>query len=521
MHLNLFLAHNGFFRFFVSISILLCASIIGNAKTIICDSSQSIAKILSGSNNTYIIQNLIDLGGETVIIGDNSILRFEGGSLANGQILMNYTLIDGNALFNNVGLKGKIKNLFIDFAWFGAKGDGVHDDTQAVQSAIDACASLDNITTVSGRDGIYLVSKPIDLSSNPKWSRHNISIVGRTKPNPNVRKGLNILGKTGDGKAIIECIDCAQNTFENIGLFSEGAEASTIGIVIARGEGMNYVPHATMRNCYIGIDINNKKSGLKNNGFGTIGILSKDMEESEFLNCDIWANCCVVLANQGKVVRKTAVDKHKKPTSKYIEFHCQPFHNTAIISKDRLSNTVFRFEDCRFVEINGEAPAIIGEGVHSLRIRDSYFQRRVAKGVSGNYDVVLHLNDAWHLKVEGVTENFGSLMFNFGSLDHSDIDVGMVIMEKGEAPLLLFKELDTTARSCVNNKINIRSNYVGVNLVSYYPKSPNSTSSIFHIKNSVIKTNVRTNDFLSSARLFESNNTIQFNDMIFNNYRSR
>ena len=99
--------------------------------------------------------------------------------------------------------------------------------------------------------------------------------------------------------------------------------------------------------------------------------------------------------------------------------------------------------------------------------------------------------------------------------------MGMVIMEKGEAPLLLFKELDTTARSCVNNKINIRSNYVGVNLVSYYPKSPNSTSSIFHIKNSVIKTNVRTNDFLSSARLFESNNTIQFNDMIFNNYRSR
>ena len=206
MHLNLFLAHNGFFRFFVSISILLCASIRGNAKTIICDSSQSIAKILSGSNNTYIIQNLIDLGGETVIIGDNSILRFEGGSLANGQILMNYTLIDGNALFNNVGLKGKIKNLFIDFAWFGAKGDGVHDDTQAVQSAIDACASLDNITTVSGRDGIYLVSKPIDLSSNPKWSRHNISIVGRTKPNPNVRKGLNILGKTGDGKAIIDKI---------------------------------------------------------------------------------------------------------------------------------------------------------------------------------------------------------------------------------------------------------------------------------------------------------------------------
>ena len=513
--------HNLFLHVFASITILFCTSNTGFAKTIICDSSQLIPQILSGSNNTYIIQEKIDLDGETVIIGNNSILRFEGGCFANGKMMFNYTLIDGNALFDNVVLKGKIMNYFVDFSWFGAIGDGIHDDAQAIQKAIDACASLDNITTVSGADGIYLVSKPINLSSNPKLSRHNISIVGRTRPNPNVRKGLNILGRTGDGNAIIECIDCAQNIFENIGLFSDGENASTIGIVIARGEEMRFVPHATMLNCYIGIDINNKDSGLKNNGYGTIGILSKDMEESEFLNCDIWANCCVVLANQGKVIRKIAVDKEKRLTSNTIDFHYQPFHKTASVSKERRSNTVFRFEDCRFIEINGEAPAVIGEGVFSLRIRDSYFQRRMAKGAKGNYDVALHLNDAWHLKVEGVTENFGSLLFNFGSLDHSDIDVAMVIMEKGEAPLLLFKELDATARSCINNKINIRSNYTEVNLVSYYPRSPNAINSIFHIKNNVIKTNVRSNDFLSNARLFESNNTVEFCDVTYNNYRNR
>lgn len=493
----------------------------GYAKTIICDSSQPISKVLSGSNNTYIIQEKIDLDGKTILIGDNSILRFEGGCFANGQCLFNYTLIEGNAMFNNVLLRGKIRNEFVDFLWFGAKGDGVHDDTQAIQTAIDCCASLDNISTVSGRDGIYLVTKPINLSSNPKVSRHNITIIGRTRPNPNVRRGLNFLGRTGNGNAIIECIDCAQNTIENIGLFSEGENASTLGIVIARGEEMRYVPHVTMRNCYIGIDINNEKSGLKNNGFGTIGLLSKDMEESEFLNCDIWANCCVVLANQGKVVKKMAVNNDKKPTSKTIDFYYQPFHQTATISKDRRSNTVFRFEDCRFIEINGEAPAIIGEGVFSLRIRDSYFQRKMAKGTKGNYDVVLHLNDAWHLKIEGVTENFGCLLHNFGSLDHSDIDVAMVIMEKGEAPLLLFRELDSTARSCINNRINIRSNYREVNLVSYYPQYSNATNSIFHLRNNEIKTNVLSNDFLSCARLFESNNTIQFYDIIYNNYRSR
>ena len=53
---------------------------------------------------------------------------------------------------------------------YGAKGDGVTDDTAAIQAAVDACATVGG--TVSFAPGVYTISSPIELPPNvTNWIR--------------------------------------------------------------------------------------------------------------------------------------------------------------------------------------------------------------------------------------------------------------------------------------------------------------------------------------------------------------
>ena len=118
--------------------------------------------VFSCSNVVYKIVGDIDLGGGTLTIATGSTLDFQGGSIVNGSIVFQNTKIiaDKNTqIFNNISFS----NLYeISIKWFGAKGDGVTDDTNVFLAICNKEYTRENQLTVHIPVGVYVISQPIN-----------------------------------------------------------------------------------------------------------------------------------------------------------------------------------------------------------------------------------------------------------------------------------------------------------------------------------------------------------------------
>lgn len=115
-----------------------------------------LSKVLAGENTQYIIRYNHDLSRykDGVVIGKNSILEFRKGSLNNGKIVFNNTHIKSKVsrIFSNNVYDGLINVPEAYPEWFGAEGNGLTDDTRAIQDALNVS------NTVSGISGkVYAV----------------------------------------------------------------------------------------------------------------------------------------------------------------------------------------------------------------------------------------------------------------------------------------------------------------------------------------------------------------------------
>lgn len=117
---------------------------------IVSDSSKIV-----NSNIIYVIVSDIDLQGETLTIPANCTLDFQGGSISNG-------VITGSS----------IKNTYLRPEWFGAKGDGITDDSVAFQMTVNLCKST-NCKVIELSESTYLIDNVIIPS--------NITLIGADK----------------------------------------------------------------------------------------------------------------------------------------------------------------------------------------------------------------------------------------------------------------------------------------------------------------------------------------------------
>lgn len=114
------------------------------------------------TNTIYKITKDIDLEGSTLIIPVGCTLDFQGGSFKNGTIEGNGTAIQSELrrIFDdNIVLEGmwNVKEAYPE--WFGGKGDGVTDNTQAINN----CIKYFTNTYISA--GTYITNQIDDIPS--------------------------------------------------------------------------------------------------------------------------------------------------------------------------------------------------------------------------------------------------------------------------------------------------------------------------------------------------------------------
>ena len=134
--------------------------------------------MISEPNTIYEIRYDFDLNGSTIEIHEGCTLKFNGGSLKNGTILFNETLLNGNInITSTVNLKGKCRNSFYNAKDFGCKADGTTDDALAIRGIVNIINNRGGGTLYLPK-GIYYIGSQIEFIKNNPYSWSAFQLLG-------------------------------------------------------------------------------------------------------------------------------------------------------------------------------------------------------------------------------------------------------------------------------------------------------------------------------------------------------
>lgn len=127
----------------------------------------------------YKVTKVYDLQHGVLTIPSRSTLLFEGGAFYNGTLKFDDVTINSDsngsyAIFTDVAIEGHISG-GINVKWFGAKGDGISDDSIPIQQAINAISSNysnkgSGSIFIPTPDKYYRLEHTLDISE--LWNAH-------------------------------------------------------------------------------------------------------------------------------------------------------------------------------------------------------------------------------------------------------------------------------------------------------------------------------------------------------------
>ena len=114
--------------------------------------------MVNTANTIYHIQYDYDLNGQTITLPAGCVLEFDGGSLTNGTIVGNGTLIvASSSVFKNVNLNGSYTNEYFDLAWF------ITSDTDlSLSNLVSSCNNCSKKMYIP--EGTYTFTTPVVLN---------------------------------------------------------------------------------------------------------------------------------------------------------------------------------------------------------------------------------------------------------------------------------------------------------------------------------------------------------------------
>lgn len=160
----------------------------------------------------------------------------------------------------------QLQHIGVNVKNFNAKGDGVTDDTTAIQSALDYC--FENDLNLYFENGEYIISKPLIYYASSNQGKHSIEIKGETKLGVKIKK----VGNIADDKLNINSVFIIANedfkTNSNIDTANKFARNLTIKNIIITSDGNTdygiYAPYTCASSEFRNINILNvKKAGIK------------------------------------------------------------------------------------------------------------------------------------------------------------------------------------------------------------------------------------------------------------------
>lgn len=109
----------------------------GEGGYVVSEADVLLEKLFTKGNTVYKIQNDYDLKGKSVNVPKNSILVFDGGSISNGKLIGDFTLLEAPStkIFNNVSFDGTWSGTF-NAAWLGLRTDDRSFDNGAVINSL-------------------------------------------------------------------------------------------------------------------------------------------------------------------------------------------------------------------------------------------------------------------------------------------------------------------------------------------------------------------------------------------------
>ena len=153
----------------------------------------------SRSNTRVTIDRVYNLGGRTIRLGVNDTLVFKGGILLNGVIIGDNTSVEASDkhIFRMVTLAGSWDMNTIAYPeWFGAKGDGLTDDAEPIQFA------LNHFRKVRLGEKKYATAKTIQVYSYTDFSGSGNRSVLYNIVNTGFNKTIINIGDLASGKML-------------------------------------------------------------------------------------------------------------------------------------------------------------------------------------------------------------------------------------------------------------------------------------------------------------------------------
>lgn len=113
----------------------------------------------SKGNTTYIICETIDLKNGKCVVPSNSTLFFMGGSIKNGKLVLDHTLLHGNVRLTSIALSGTCENDELFLNWFN---DEITSDYSKNLQALHDIAKVQSIIKLGATK--YLINNPVKIT---------------------------------------------------------------------------------------------------------------------------------------------------------------------------------------------------------------------------------------------------------------------------------------------------------------------------------------------------------------------